>query len=130
MTFLLDTCVAIDLRDDRNDMVTKITALPVRPKISAITRVELEGGVYVDPEFAVSRRRALDVLLRRLPVVDFSTSMATVYGRIVSQAGFSRRKIIDRMIAATAMVNDLTLITTNGSDFADIEGLKLEIWHS
>jgi tRNA(fMet)-specific endonuclease VapC len=129
LAFLLDTCVAIDLRDDRNDTVTKITTLPIRPKISAITKVELEGGVYVDPEFAISRRRALDALLRRLPVVDFSSSMATAYGRIISQTGFNRRKIIDRMIAATALVHDLTLITTNGADFADIGGLKLEIWN-
>ena len=129
MAFLLDTCVAIDLRDDRNDTITKITTLSVRPKISAITKVELEGGVYVDPEFAVSRRRALDALLRRLPVVDFSSSMATAYGQIVSQTGFNRRKIIDRMIAATAIVHDLTLITTNGDDFRNIDGLKLEIWN-
>lgn len=129
MAFLLDTCVAIDLRDDRNDTVAKIIALSIRPKISAITKVELEGGVYVDPEFTISRRRALDALLRRLPVVEFSSSMATTYGQIVSQTGFSRRKIIDRMIAATALIHDLTLITTNGADFADIDGLKLEIWN-
>lgn len=129
MAFLLDTCVAIDLRDDRNDTVTKITTLSVRPKISAITKVELEGGVYVDPEFAISRRRALDALLRRLPIIDFSSSLATAYGQIISQTGFNRRKIIDRMIAATALVHDLTLITTNGADFADIDGLKLEIWN-
>lgn len=122
--------MAIDLRDDRNDTITKITALPVRPKISAVTKVELEGGVYVDPEFAISRRQALDALLRRLPVVDFSSSMATVYGQIVDQTEFNRRKIIDRMIAATAIVHDLTLITTNGADFVDIDGLKLEIWTS
>ncbi len=54
--------------------------------------------------------------------------MATAYGRIVGEAEFSRRKIIDRMIAATAIVQDLTLITTNGADFDDIAGLKLEIW--
>jgi predicted nucleic acid-binding protein len=129
LAFLLDTCVAIDLRDDRNDTVTKITALSVRPKISAITKVELEGGVYVDPEFAISRRRALDALLRRLPVVDFSSPIATAYGQIISQTGFNRRKIIDRMIAATAISHDLTLITTNGGDFADIGRLKLEIWN-
>ena len=41
----------------------------------------------------------------------------------------NRRKIIDRMIAATAMAADLTLITSNGDDFADIEGLKLEFWN-
>ena len=109
-------------------MVRKVTALAIRPKISAITKVELEGGVYGDPQFAAARRKALDALLRRLPVIDFSSLMATTYGQIVGQTHFSRRKVIDRMIAATAIVQGLTLITTNGSDFADIDGLKLEIW--
>lgn len=54
--------------------------------------------------------------------------MASIYGQIVSQSAFNRRKIIDRMIAATALANNLTLITANGADFADIDGLKLEIW--
>jgi tRNA(fMet)-specific endonuclease VapC len=130
LAFLLDTCVAIDLRDDRNDAVSRVTALSIRPRISAITKVELEGGVYSDPRFALARRQALDALLRRLPVIDFSSLMATIYGQIVGQTQFSRRKVIDRMVAATALVNDLTLITTNSSDFSDIDGLKLEIWEA
>jgi tRNA(fMet)-specific endonuclease VapC len=126
--FLLDTSVVIDLRDSRGDTVTKATALPTRPSISAISKVELEGGVYADPNFTQARRQALDALLRRLPVIDFDSAMATEYGRIIANTNFSRRKIIDRMIAATALVHDLTLITANGEDFADIAGLKLEIW--
>lgn len=128
MPFLLDTCVAIDLRDSRGETVDKVTALPERPYISAVTRVELEGGVYAQPEFTQKRRQAVDVLLRRLEVIDFNDVMASRYGSIVSKSGFNRRKIIDRMIAATALVEGLTLITSNGKDFADIDGLKLEIW--
>jgi tRNA(fMet)-specific endonuclease VapC len=66
--------------------------------------------------------------LEVMEVIDFTTSMAATYGKIVAKSGFSRRKIIDRMIAATAIVSGLTLITTNGGDFADIDGLKLEVW--
>jgi predicted nucleic acid-binding protein len=128
LAFLLDTCVAIDLRDDRNDAVAKIMALPVRPKISAISKVELEGGVFANPAFSDLRRRSMEAVLRRLQVIDFDSEMASQYGRIVAQTGYNRRKIIDRMIAATALVADLTLITTNGADFADIDGLNLEVW--
>ncbi len=128
MAFLLDTCIAIDLRDGRGNILDKVTALSERPLISAITKVELEGGVYAQPEHRQKRRNAVDVLLRRLEVIDFDDVMASQYGEIISQASFSRRKIIDRMIAATALVNNLTLITSNGDDFADIAGLSLEIW--
>ncbi len=32
------------------------------------------------------------------------------------------------MIAATAIANGLPLVTLNGSDFQDIEGLELIVW--
>jgi tRNA(fMet)-specific endonuclease VapC len=130
LTWLLDSCVAIDLRDSRRDMVAKVTALPTRPCISAITKVELEGGVYSNPALTPLRRSALDAVLRRFDVIDFNSAMAAAYGRIVDRHGFSRRKIIDRMIAATAITNGLTLITTNEADFREIDGLTLLIWPS
>ena len=128
MSYLLDTSVAIDLRDLRGDTAIRIARLEDIPFISAITKVELEGGVETDKLVSGQRRRALDALLRRLTVIDFSSEMADIYGQIVAQAGFNRRKIIDRMIAATAMKQNFILITSNGKDFADIDGLKLEIW--
>lgn len=96
--------------------------------MSLLTLVELEGGVYSRPELAQPRRVALDALLRRLTVEAFDADVVAAYGRIVAACGFSRPRILDRLIVATAIVNDLTLITSNGGDFADIPGLKLEIW--
>ena len=116
------------MRDSRGDTASRIVALQDIPFISAITQLELEGGVYANPEISAQRRRALDALLRRLTVVGFNSEMAEVYGQIVAKSGFNRRKIIDRMIAATAMTQGYILITNNGQDFADIDGLKLEIW--
>ena len=125
---MLDTSVAILLRDDAVAAKSFLTTLDVRPVLSAITKVELEGGVYARPEMTAQRRRRLDALLRKFEVVDFDADMATVYGTIIQRHGFSRRKIIDRMIAATAIARRAVLITANASDFAEIEDLKLEIW--
>ena len=122
--------MAINLRDSRGDTASRIVALQDIPFISAITQVELEGGVYANPDISTPRRRALDALLRRLTVVDFNSEMAEIYGQIVAKSGFNRRKILDRMIAATAMKQGFILITNNGEDFADIDGLKLEIWQA
>lgn len=110
--------------------VDRVTALDRKPFLSTITRVELEGGVYARPDEQARRRQAVDDLLELLPVLDFDFEMSATYGTILSKTGFNRRKIIDRMIAATAIVGNLTLITTNGDDFADIDGLKLEIWEA
>lgn len=114
---------------ERNDFILeRFIKFEERPFISAPTYVELEGGVYAHPEWTDKRREAVDELLAMLPMLDFGAATAKAYGSILSQTGFNRRKIIDRMIAATALVHDLTLITTDGDDFADIKGLKLEIW--
>lgn len=129
MPYLLDTSAAIVLRDDAATFGDRFAALTARPAIAAITRVELEGGVHVRAADARVRRQRLDALLRRFQVLDFSDAMAAIYGDIVRRAGFSRRKIIDRMIAATAIAQELTLITLNGGGFAGIDGLDLEIWH-
>ena len=47
--------------------------------------------------------------------------------RIFTAAGASRRRIIDRMIAATARGHGLTLATTNEPDFRDTPGLRLQV---
>jgi tRNA(fMet)-specific endonuclease VapC len=128
LAYLLDTSIAIYLREGFTDIVRRVEDLPQKPFLSVVSRVELEGGVYAKNEEQEERRVAVDAMLRLLPVIDFDFEMSEVYGFILAQSGFSRRKIIDRMIAATALVGGMTLITTNGDDFADVDGLKLEIW--
>jgi len=95
---------------------------------SAITRIGLENGVYRDPALAAIRRSALDVILRNIPTVEFGEPEIEAYRNIVATVGHSRRKTLDRMIAASALVHRLTLVTSNGADFADIPGLELEAW--
>ena len=126
--YLLDTSIAIGLRDDDPAIVARAKALGPGLVLSIVTRVELEGGVYRDPLNADIRRRRLDILLAALPVLPFDADAAEAYGAIVREAGYSRRKLLDRMIAAQAIVNDATLVTLNPVDFADIPGLKLLAW--
>jgi predicted nucleic acid-binding protein len=126
--YLLDTSIAIGLRDDDPAIVARAKALGPGLVLSIVTRVELEGGVYRDPLNADIRRRRLDILLAALPVLPFDADAAEAYGAIVREAGYSRRKLLDRMIAAQAIVHDATLVTLNPVDFADITGVKLLAW--
>lgn len=128
MTWLVDTSIAIAMRDADPAHRPRMEALGGDVAISVVTRIELEGGVYRDPEKAAARRAKLDVFLLALTVLPFDAASADVYRDIVAALGFSRRKILDRMIAAQAIVHRATLVTLNAADFADIPSLKLIAW--
>lgn len=106
----------------------RLVELASIPALSIVSRVELEGGVVAEPPLKPVRRLLLDRMLRSFPVLDFDEACANAYRTIVETAGFSRRKLADRMIAATALVHERTLVTTNARDFRDVPGLRLEEW--
>jgi tRNA(fMet)-specific endonuclease VapC len=130
VTYLIDTNVAIYLRDGDSATVDRLEQLGSQPVISIVTRVELEGGVYRNSAETSALRIRLDVMLLDFEELPFTTAEAVAYGRIVEQCGFSRAKIPDRMIAATAIVAQAILVTLNPRDFRDIPGLTIEDWSS
>lgn len=128
MSYLLDTNVVIHLRDGDRAVVDRVAALDGAVLMSIITRVEVEGGVHREPAYAALRRARLDVILGAIPTLAFDAPAADAYGAIVAQAGYSRRKLLDRMIAAQALVHRATLVTRNVQDFADVPGLATLGW--
>jgi tRNA(fMet)-specific endonuclease VapC len=125
---MLDTSVAIPLRESDADILGRVVALGGDLMISTVTRVELENGVYRDPALAAHRRVLLDLMLQSVLVAPFDDQCAAVFGGIAATLGWSRGKTIDRMIAACAIVNDATLVTLNGRDFRGVVGLRLVEW--
>jgi tRNA(fMet)-specific endonuclease VapC len=128
VAFLLDTNVAIHLRDGDPTTTQNVAALQSAVLMSIVTRVQLEGGVYREPALASVRRARLDAMLSAIPVLAFDDLAAETYRTIVASAGYSRRKLLDRMIAAQALVHRATLITFNPDDFSDVPGLSLLAW--
>ena len=128
MACLLDTNVAIYLRDGDPAISANIAALDDAILLSIVTRVELEGGVHRDTADAPARRARLDTLLSAIPVLAFDAAAADAYAVIVARAGYSRRKLLDRMIAAHALVHRATVVTMNADDFCDIAGLEMLAW--
>lgn len=125
---ILDTNIAILVRDGDIPTSTRIAELSDAVALTVVTQVELEAGVFQDAANVEARRARTDVLLESLPVLNFDSAAAQAYGAIIAAVGYSRRKILDRMIAAQALAHRATLATTNPADFADIAGLRCEGW--
>lgn len=128
MAYLLDTNIAIHLRDGDPSITEQVAALDGAVLISVVTRVELEGGVYRDPAQMSIRRVRLDTILTAIPAIPFDHVAADAYAAIVAHTGYSRRKILDRMIAAQAIVHRASLVTMNAADFSDIPELRIIRW--
>ena len=125
---MLDTNVAIHLRDGDAVIDERVDALNPPLLLSIVSRVELEADLGRMDANVVDRRARLDALLDAVPVLAFGSAEAQAYRGIVETCGFSRRKVLDRMIAAQAITSGATLVTCNGDDFRDIPGLTLLEW--
>lgn len=128
MRLLLDTSVAIALRDSEPGLLERRKGSSAVASISVVTAVELEGGIWRSQSGVAERRAALDAIYEVFELLAFTDREAAAYGQIVEQLGFSRSKVIDRMIAATAIVVGRTLATLNPRDFQGIPGLTVEDW--
>ena len=128
MTHIIDTNIAIHLRDREPVISAKAASLVGPVYLSVVSRVELEGGVYSERADVAVRRLRLDEILDLVPIIPFDGAAADAYRRIVEALGYSRRKVLDRMIAAQALVHRATLVTCNGDDFREVPGLQLLEW--
>ncbi len=127
MSFLLDTNVVSEWTKPRpNAGVIEWLEQVEEDEVflSVVTFAELRHGIERLP--AGSRRRRLDEWLRQdLPlrfdarIVGVDGAIADEWGRLVARREARGRPIhaMDALIAATAQVHDLTLVTRNTADF-------------
>lgn len=130
---MLDTSVVIQMLQGNEAVLARAAALPRPALLSAITRAELENGAAFHRgdgggADALAARHALDEVLAVMPVVPFDDGAAARFGRLIAELGYNRRKFVDRMIAATALVARAQLATLNARDFTDVPGLEVENW--
>ena len=116
------------MRDGVEHVLERLALLETLPSVSVVTMIELYGGLAGDRDLNRSRARALRRIADNFEILAFGVPEAAAYGKIVSQLGFARGLIIDRMIAAQALVAGATLVTLNARDFSPIPGLQLEDW--
>ena len=120
---LLDTSVVIDLDLLAADL------LPEEVAISAITLAELAAGPFAATSVD-ERARRQDRLQRVEAAFDplpFGVDAARAHARIFAAAREAgrqpRRRAADLLIAATALAEQLPLVTRNGDDFAGLDAL-------
>ncbi|HEY2431142.1 MAG TPA: type II toxin-antitoxin system VapC family toxin [Vicinamibacterales bacterium] len=121
---LIDTSVVIDLPGIDLDQ------LPVEVAISAITLAELAAGTHATSDSAERAKRQdrlqrAEATFEPLPV---DASVARAYGRVYAAVVAAGRKargrrVVDLLIAATAVAADLPLYTRNPDDFAGLSDL-------
>jgi hypothetical protein len=123
---LLDTNILIHRRD------LNVSELPDEGAISAVTLAELAAGLHAvtggAPDDHAERARRLDVLQRaenEFDPIPFDAEAARAYGRlsaaVMAIGRTPRRRIADLMIAATALVEELPVFTTNPADYRGLQ---------
>ncbi len=115
--FLIDTNALLDFQGELlppkgSDFITSI--IDVEFNISIINKIELLGSKYVTP------KTESFINLARVFELDTNVVNTTI------QLRKNRRiKLPDAIIAATAIVYGLTLVTRNTKDFTGIKDLKV-----
>ena len=133
MGFLIDTGPLIDLERGTSDFGTLLARVENEPLfLAAVTASELLHGVH-RADSAVRRGRRekfVEWVLDRIPTLPFDLEVARFYAQIWADLVKQRRRIgaHDTMIAATALAHGLTVLTTNGKDFGNVEGLSVFVW--
>lgn len=130
MRYMLDTNICIHLiQKQPPHVVQKFAALQYGDVvISSITLAELRYGVERDSQMRTAAEAALNKLLYFLPVLPFEQQAAEQYGVLRALVRDRKRDALDRLIAAHALSQQLTLVTNNEADFKDYPLLTVENW--
>jgi tRNA(fMet)-specific endonuclease VapC len=126
--YLIDTNIAIHLRDGDESVNRRFEQHRGDVALSALSLAELQRGLYKRPGQAGVRSPRLESILRAIPVIPFDAAAAAAYGLIIAQCGWVKGRDFDRMIAAHAISTRSILVTNNAADFRDVPNLSLENW--
>jgi tRNA(fMet)-specific endonuclease VapC len=130
MSFLIDTDIIIYSLKNNEIVNDNFVINATSPKaLSVITYGELVFGAHRSQQatrnMAVVRRVA-----GLFPIIEVNTSIMETFAEIKASL-LEKGKPCDDMdliIAATALVNNFTLVTNNERHFLNIPGLKFENW--
>ncbi len=118
--YLIDTNTVIDYlgrKMPEAGMAFLNEVLDSTPKVSVITKIEVLGFNAPNEHSLLLENFMNDVSLIELN--------AAIVERTIAIRKLYKTKLPDAIIAATALVHELTLVTRNTADFKNIAGIKL-----
>lgn len=131
MIYLLDTCTVSDFVKGHPNVLARLRAMPpVDLALSSITRMEVEYGLQLNPQRGVKIGPAMEALFSTVTIIPFGDSEAKAAGAVRAALRKQGMPIgaYDVLIAATAIVHGLTLVTSNTDEFLRVSGLNVEDW--
>ncbi|WP_181684995.1 type II toxin-antitoxin system VapC family toxin [Halorhabdus salina] len=132
---LIDTSVVVDI--DRGDVGQRVEKLDVEGyhAISVVTVTELRLGVNKRYEQGTDAHReamnALERLCDRFEIIDVTRSVGTAAADIIADfraRGEPLHDLHDVYIAATALSEQLPVLTSNVDHFERIDGIDVVDW--
>ena len=125
--YLLDTCTCIAIIKEKPNVLTRLRQVGIDEcKISDITLAELFFGAYKS-----GRNEHFDDVIEIMGLFEqYRINYLKKYGEIRWMLESKGLKIgdMDMFIAATALEEDLIVVTGNTEHFGRIPGLKVESW--
>jgi tRNA(fMet)-specific endonuclease VapC len=122
MPYLIDSDILIDISRAIPQAIEYIDSLPGDWMISQVTAMELIVGARGKQELA-----DLDVFISSNSIVPLSDQIgAKGYELLKSSSKSHGLHVFDSLIAATAILEDLTLLTRNKKHFHMIDKLSVE----
>jgi tRNA(fMet)-specific endonuclease VapC len=127
--FLLDTDVCSAYLKGNSQVYSRFLQYSGRLHVSTITVAELCTWA-MRAKAASGRLQDLLRFLDDVTILDVDRSVAHRFGEVrahqLDQGVFTPE--MDLLIAATSLVHNLTLVTHNVQDFANVPGLMLQDW--
>lgn len=117
-SYLIDTNVIIDNFGNKLPKTAKAFLYSLDITISAVTKIEILGWLNATEE-------QLKPLYAFMELATILSINEAVIHKTIAIRQTKKISLGDAIIAATALVYDLTLITHNTSDFKNIQGLDI-----
>lgn len=118
--YLIDANLCINLLEGRSE------AAAGRLAVCDVGQIVTSAVVYAEVMIGAEQQGRVDkamAFFAQIPVLPFDEAAGRAYSRLPFKRGS-----YDRLIAAHALALELTVVTSNLSDFKDVPGLKVEDW--